>query len=110
MNAIPTDNPLIEVIGNQPRSASNGTGDSADDRHLSARILIVDDEALNIKITRKYLRSAGYVNFLDTTDSHEALALIYRESPDIVLLDIMMPGVDGLEILGALRSAPEFSH
>ena len=65
--------------------------------------MVVDDEPINIKVVRKYLQNAGYQNFITTTDSTEALDIIRRERPDVVVLDVMMPQVDGLEILGEMR-------
>lgn len=70
------------------------------------RILIVDDESVNIKVTRKYLETAGYTDFLTTSDATKALPLILGEQPDIVLLDIVMPEISGLEILEAIRENP----
>ena len=58
--------------------------------------MIVDDEAVNVRVTRKYLQQDGYEDFITTTDSTEALELIARELPDLVLLDIVMPKVSGL--------------
>lgn len=69
----------------------------------SARILIIDDEPVNVKVARKYLREAGYQNCIATNDSLTAIDLIRREQPDLVLLDLIMPGVDGLHILKMLR-------
>lgn len=66
-------------------------------------IAIVDDQAINVKIVQKYLKLAGYGRFVSSTDAREAIALIDREEPDIVLLDIMMPYVSGLDILAELR-------
>lgn len=74
-----------------------------------ASVAIVDDEPINIKVTQKYLSSAGYQNFVTTTEAPAALELIRRERPDVVLLDIMMPVVSGLEILEALRSEAELA-
>ena len=78
--------------------------------HLFAKIMIVDDEPINVKIVRKYLRGAGYQNFITTTDSAVCTQLITAEEPDIVLLDYMMPDVNGLEILRWIRSQPKFKH
>ena len=78
--------------------------------NLAARIMIVDDEPLNIKVARKYLTIAGYQNFVTTTDAPAALELIRREKPDVILLDIMMPQTSGLEILEAVRSDAALSH
>jgi putative two-component system response regulator len=78
--------------------------------HLFAKIMIVDDEPINVKVVRKYLRGAGYTNFLTSTDSTTCMQQITAERPDIVLLDYMMPGVNGLEILKWIRSHEEFKH
>jgi putative two-component system response regulator len=78
--------------------------------HLLARIMIVDDEPINVKIVRKYLRGAGYQNFVTTTDSTTCEQLITTEKPDIVLLDYMMPQVNGLQVLQWIRSQPKFKH
>lgn len=77
---------------------------------LSARIMIVDDEPLNIRTARRYLSLAGYQNFVTTSDSAQALALLGLEDPDVVLLDIMMPKPDGLEILRQIRSLAHFGQ
>ena len=75
-----------------------------------AKIMVVDDEPINIKVVQKYLKIAGYENFITTTDSTNALETVAREDPDIILLDIMMPQVDGLEILERIRSDEERKH
>lgn len=75
-----------------------------------AKIAIVDDEPVNIKIVRKHLQIAGYENFITTTDSPAAVALIGKEDPDVVLLDVMMPQVDGIQILQAIRADRRLCH
>lgn len=70
----------------------------------AAKVMIVDDEPINIKLVQKYLRDVGYRNFITTTDSTSCMHLLRREKPDVVLLDIVMPNVDGLEILGHMRA------
>jgi putative two-component system response regulator len=76
----------------------------------SAKILIVDDEPINVKLVQKYLVLEGYQNFVHSTDSREAMSLIERESPDLVLLDVMMPHVSGLDILAAVRASEKWRH
>ena len=70
----------------------------------AARIAIVDDEPLNIQVVQKHLQAAGYRRFVTTSDAATALELLRRELPDVVLLDIVMPEVSGLQILRALKS------
>src|SRR5215213_144474 len=72
----------------------------------SARIMIVDDEPTNIKVVRRLLEIEGYRNFVTTTDSSAALYLIEDQRPSLVLLDLMMPMVSGLDILSRFRQNP----
>jgi two-component system nitrogen regulation response regulator NtrX len=71
-----------------------------------SRILVIDDEAAirdSLKMTLEY---AGY-EFLGAATGQEGLAVAEREAPDIVLLDIKMPGMDGMEVLSRLRQMNE---
>src|SRR5690349_14034131 len=60
-------------------------------REKAPRILLVDDEPINIKVVRKYLANAGFTEFYSTTNASEVLPLIIRTEPDVILLDIVMP-------------------
>jgi putative two-component system response regulator len=73
------------------------------DRLPNARILMVDDEDANLQLLRRILEPAGFANLRATTDPLEALDLCEQWGPDLVLLDIMMPKMDGYEVLGALN-------
>jgi two-component system nitrogen regulation response regulator NtrX len=68
------------------------------------RILVIDDEAAIRDSLRMTLEYEGY-EFLGAATGQEGLALAERESPDLVLLDVKMPGMDGLEVLDRLRAA-----
>ncbi len=68
----------------------------------SKRILIVDDDRDILKILGGYLEKAGY-SVLEAADGDKALALIRKEKPDLVLLDLMIPERDGLEIISIIR-------
>jgi len=70
----------------------------------SAKIMIVDDEPTNIKVVRRLLEIEGYRNFVTTTDSSATMYLIADQRPDLVLLDLMMPMVSGLDILANVRA------
>jgi putative two-component system response regulator len=74
------------------------------------RILLVDDEPINIKVAQKYLTIAGYSDFYSTCNSAEVLALMIRAEPDVVLLDVVMPEVNGLEVLAAIRADARLAH
>jgi len=68
-----------------------------------ARILVVDDVADNVEILRMRLTALGY-EVVEATDGEQALAKVAETLPDLVLLDIMMPKVDGLEVVRRLKA------
>jgi len=73
----------------------------------TAKIIVVDDEPTNIKVVCRLLKLEGYANFITSSDATQAVELVRTELPDLVLLDLMMPGVSGLEILSELRELHE---
>ncbi|MGE4080617.1 MAG: response regulator, partial [Reyranella sp.] len=68
-----------------------------------ARILVVDDVADNVEIMRMRLGALGY-DVVAARDGEEALACVPELLPDLILLDIMMPKVDGLEVVRRLKA------
>lgn len=64
-----------------------------------SRILVVDDEPANVTILRRLLAQEGYEDVIGVTDSREVPALLDRAPPDLVLLDLLMPYLDGYRIL-----------
>ena len=79
------------------------SGDSA--RADAAKILVVDDVALNVKLLADLLSAKGY-RTCTAASGAEALAALDRERPDLVLLDVMMPGMSGYEVCEAIRANP----
>jgi len=69
------------------------------------KILIVDDEPLNVALLEDMLTEAGYKHLKSVTDSRLALETCDSFAPDLILLDLMMPHVDGFAILHSIRSA-----
>ena len=69
---------------------------------MSEKIFIVDDNLVNRKLLTSILKKEGY-ELLEAVDGEEAVALAYREIPDLVLLDIMMPKKDGYEVCAELK-------
>lgn len=66
------------------------------------RILIVEDNEKNMKLFRDVLQATGYAT-LEATSGEDALALAQSENPALVLMDVQLPGMDGIEALGRLR-------
>ena len=71
------------------------------------KILIVDDEPVNVALLEEILAENGYTRFESVTDSKAALEVCNSSQPDLVLLDLMMPQPDGFAILESLRSQSE---
>jgi len=69
---------------------------------MKSKIIIVDDEKDTCDIVSKILGDEGYKTF-STISSRSALAKIKKEKPDLVLMDIKMPGMDGIEMLKCIR-------
>ena len=71
----------------------------SDEKIFAARILAVDDNILNIQILKKILTNAGFINITTTTDPTKALSLYKEIQPDLLLLDLNMPNMDGFAIM-----------
>ncbi len=71
------------------------------------RILIVDDNPTNVKILQTRLTAEGY-EIVTAADGEAALAAARQHTPDLILLDIMMPKLDGIEVCRRLRADPDF--
>jgi two-component system, OmpR family, alkaline phosphatase synthesis response regulator PhoP len=69
---------------------------------MNELILVVDDEAQIVKLARDYLEHAGF-RVLSAVDGPAALAAARREHPDLIVLDLMLPGLDGLDVTRTLR-------
>jgi two-component system cell cycle response regulator len=76
---------------------------------MTARILVVDDIPANVKLLEARLM-AEYFDVLTAEDGPRALALCASTQVDLILLDIMMPGMDGFEVCERLKSDPRTSH
>lgn len=73
------------------------------------RILIVDDYQSNVMLLKTILKDKNFM--LDTAyNGNEALQKVDSFNPDVILLDIMMPGTDGYEVVEKIRSKQQYSH
>lgn len=90
------------AIGREPPVPAEPT-DTAPDPILAAKIYVVDDELTNALLLERFLGRAGFTAVETFTDPRRALARIQASEPDVLLLDLHMPGLDGFAVLGALR-------
>src|SRR4051794_38301911 len=73
------------------------------------RILVVDDERLNRMLLRRRLTADGH-DVVEAADGREALDVLRREVIDVVLLDLVMPVMDGYEALAGIKADPALMH
>ena len=73
------------------------------------RILVVDDDPRLLHIVQMYLSIEGY-DVATASDGDEGLQRVAEHKPDLIILDIMMPGMDGVECCRRIRSNPETAH
>jgi CheY-like chemotaxis protein len=72
------------------------------------RILVVDDNLLNVELVRFILEAAGFELSI-VNDATQAISHIRARLPDLILMDIQLPGIDGLELTRRLKADPETS-
>jgi diguanylate cyclase len=85
-------------------------GQRSVDGVADALIMMVDDELLNIEMTQALLEDAGYRQFVSTHEPETAIPTMRAKPPSVLLLDLSMPKVDGMEILDAMRADPVLCH
>ena len=76
--------------------------------HSAQTILVVDDQPVNLAVLGDLLEPAGY-QLLSATGASDALRIAAKARPDLILLDIMMPEISGLDILRSMRSNPDMA-
>jgi len=79
-------------------------------RFTEAKILVVDDAPINLKLICAKLTASGYTQVVTAADGAEGVEVTRRINPDLVLLDIMMPNLDGFGYLEQIRSDPTIAH
>jgi CheY-like chemotaxis protein len=76
---------------------------------MKEKILIVEDNLQNMRLIEMTLRAKNYA-LLKAADGEEALDIATREHPDLIIMDIQLPRMNGLEVTRKLRETPAFSH
>jgi diguanylate cyclase (GGDEF)-like protein/PAS domain S-box-containing protein len=99
----------VRVPVTEPSNGREKAMDKGEMQGEIARVLIVDDEPFMRSVLREALEEGGY-HVLEAASGPEALQLVRQEEPDVVLLDIVMPGLDGFQTCSVLRRLPEGKH
>jgi len=76
---------------------------------MSARILCVEDNPQNMRLVRKILKHAGYT-VLEAEDGLSGVVMAQNERPDLILMDINLPDIDGLEATNRIKAEPHLAH
>lgn len=84
------------------RSEVQSNGESKPGRWVKGRILLVEDNPVNQKVQKQLLEGEGY--WVDVVDSGEAALEMFSDDYDLVILDIGLPGISGIEVLKSLRA------
>src|SRR5690242_15094766 len=76
---------------------------------MPAKILYVEDNVLNMRLVRKLLMSAGYT-MIEAVDGRSGVKLAEREKPDLILMDMNLPDIDGIEATRQLKLCTDLAH
>lgn len=89
--------------------SESGTAQGLEQEIRESKILVVDDQKMVRELLKIYLNSGGYQNLIFAADGDEALQAITDEDPDLVVLDLQMPRMGGLEVCQTLRRDPKYA-
>ncbi|MEX0611665.1 MAG: HD domain-containing phosphohydrolase [Pirellulales bacterium] len=102
--------PLGKPVGQPQLGGTVEAASPAPTGRKPPKIMILDDDSINVEVISKFLQSVGYEDLLTLEDPGQALETIEREQPDLLLLDILMPHANGLEILQRIRGTQRLAH
>src|ERR1051326_8249699 len=92
----------MRLMMNQNLNNSYTNMQAKEQHKMNERILVVDDEPGALALMEIMLRRKGFI-VLTASDAYRALAVLAKEKPDLIILDVMMPGITGLELCRELR-------
>ena len=98
------EEPIREMVSKEVFAKESKEKELGDD---AKKILVVDDNLLNVKVSERTLKMMGY-KVVGASSGKEAIDKVKTEKYDLILMDIMMPEMDGVECLKTLKGIPEF--
>ena len=72
-------------------------------------VLVIEDNALNMKLVRSLLQLGGYQIF-EASDAERAIQMAHNQPPDLILMDFLLPGMNGLSAIHLLKDTPQLQH
>jgi len=100
----------VTAVPAAPQAAVPDSSHEALDDLKRSKVMVVDDEPVNILVVSEHLGSEGYQRLVQTDDPERALAIATRERPDVILLDIHMPRMTGFDVLSRIRQEPSIER
>ena len=101
-SVVSTSQAIAELVSRQSPLAENGVADSPTPAAGAKRVLLVDDNQVNLTLASELIRLWGH-EVVETTHGQQALELFSRQRFDLIILDIQMPDIDGVSLLGMMR-------
>ena len=97
---------MLRSMAERPRRADAPRGDAASDQRAKPVVLVVEDEPALLTLLKYNLEAEGY-RVVEATNGEDALVKAREETPDLILLDWMLPLVSGIEVCRQIRRTPD---
>jgi len=108
--AVPQTRAIEKAVARPRRTVDTVAINQKQEQLRTAKIMIIDDEDLVLKVVRRFLSADGYTSFVTLTDPRRALEAISCEQPDVVLMDVSMPHVTGIDLLKVRQKTVSLQH
>ncbi len=105
-----TINSLYKLAGIKKSPADNGISGSEKSSQTENEILVVDDDDLSRKLINRLIAKEFDYNIVNKSNGVEALEYAEENIPELIILDLMLPGMNGFEILKKVRESPKFEN